>query len=287
MTAPVSAPTWREWGIYAPLDATYRVRFQAAVADVVEGLRRWRLWSYLALDDIRNSYRRTVVGPWWITLQTVIHITFLALLFSAVFHRSLREFMPYVGTGYIVFGFLRGMTSFSADVFVARRSIVVSHRQPLSVLVLHGIAVEILQFLHNIVIVVVFAAFGTLTLNLRSLLILPATVLMVVNGALLGLWLGPVVARYRDASPVVGSIVQLLSFFTPIFWTVDSVRGQHRAFLLDWNPFYFFLETFRAPLLGTRVAFAFGGVLIITLANLLAALVVFVNTRSRVPYWVS
>ena len=286
MTVPIR-PDWREWSGYAPLDAGSRACLAAAIGDVVEGLRRWRLWSFLALDDIRNAYRRTVVGPWWLTLQTAIQIAALSLLFGAVFHQPLREFIPYVGVGYIVFGFIAGMTRFAINVFVDGASRIVSNRQPLSVLVLHGVAVEVLQFAHNVVIVVVFASLGLLHLGPTALLLVPSVVLMAVNGVALAFWLAPIVARFRDIAPIVGSIVQMLAFFTPIFWQVDAVRGAQRTALLAWNPFYYFLESFRAPLLDTRVAPMFAAIAVITLTNVLAAVIVFGRTRSRIPYWVS
>ena len=67
--APGSRETWTG---YAPLDATLRVQSQAALSDIREGLRRWRSWSYLSVENVKNRYRRTVFGPWWLTLQMVI-----------------------------------------------------------------------------------------------------------------------------------------------------------------------------------------------------------------------
>ena len=37
-----------------------RAQFQAATSDIREGLRRWRSWSYLSVENVKNRYRRTV-----------------------------------------------------------------------------------------------------------------------------------------------------------------------------------------------------------------------------------
>ena len=67
--ALMAARSRSTWSGYAPLDADAAVQFQAAVSDIREGLRRRRSWSYLAVENVKNRYRRTVLGPWWLTLQ--------------------------------------------------------------------------------------------------------------------------------------------------------------------------------------------------------------------------
>ena len=56
--------------------------FRAASADLVEGLRRHRAWRYLAVEQVKNSYRRTVLGPWWLTAQMAVYVTGMAFVFS-------------------------------------------------------------------------------------------------------------------------------------------------------------------------------------------------------------
>ena len=58
------------------------MQFQAAVSDIREGLRRRRSWSYLAVENVKNRYRRTVLGPWWLTLQMVIFIVGISIVFG-------------------------------------------------------------------------------------------------------------------------------------------------------------------------------------------------------------
>ena len=52
-----------------------------------------------------------------------------------------------------------------------------------------------------------------------------ALALIAVNGIAIGLWLGPLVARYRDVGQIVTSIVRVLFFFTPIFWVTTDVTN--------------------------------------------------------------
>jgi ABC-type polysaccharide/polyol phosphate export permease len=251
-------------------------------------VRRWRSWTYLAIELVKNQYRRTVIGPWWLTLQTAAYVFGLSILFGAIFHQPLDEFVPYVACGYIGFMLLAGVTRQGADVFVDNASILISTRQPLSVLVFRAVTVEVLQFAHNMVIVGVFIVVGMVPLSPTLLLVVPAILIILLNGVAVGLWLGPTVARFRDVGPFVTSILQVMMFFTPVFWRVDEISSDSRAALLAWNPFAYFLELFREPLLGEfPSALIWTGVAAVTAVNLVLACWVFARTRSRLPYWVS
>jgi ABC-type polysaccharide/polyol phosphate export permease len=283
----VAPPSWRTWHGYAPLDAPLRRQAAAAAGDVAEALRRWRLWCYLATESVKNQYRRTTIGPWWLTLQTLAFVLGLAVLFGAIFHQRQHDFLPYVACGFIAFTLLSGTTRAAAQVFVDASASIVSNRQPLSALVLQAVAIEGLIFLHNLVIVAGLAVFGFLVINLQSLLVLPAIALIVVNGVGLGLWLGPTVARFRDVGPLVTSILQMMMFFTPVFWRVDDLTDRARHALLIANPFAYLLDAFRGPLLGDASIGSFAGATAVTLINVAVGVVVFTRTRSRIPYWVS
>ena len=43
-------------------------QWQLALRDLVDGLRAHRVWMLLAKMDMRHRYRRSVIGPFWITI---------------------------------------------------------------------------------------------------------------------------------------------------------------------------------------------------------------------------
>ena len=273
---------------YAPLDADTRVQFQAAVSDIREGLHRRRNWSYLAVETVKNRYRRTVFGPWWLTLQMVILITGISIVFGHLLNTDLRTFLPYVGLGYIAFSLLSGLTSTAAVVFIAGSSTLKSTRQPLSNLVLRDVGVEFINFAHNMVIYLVFLAIGLVPLSPKILISLLVVVVIAANGLFLGLWLGIAVARFRDLQPFINSILGLAIFFCPVFYRLDSLSSGIRNVLLVWNPFTYLIMAFRTPLLGEPLLTSYYvGSAIVTVINVAIGLAVFTRARSRLPYWVA
>ena len=237
---------------------------------------------------MKNQYRRTVLGPWWLTLQTAAYVVGLAVIFSQILRTDLQAFLPYVAVGFLGFNLLAGLTRAASVVFTGAADSLKSTRQPLSNLVLRAVTVELVQFAHNSVIFLVFIAVGLVPLGPGMLLALPVLALIVLNGVCLGLWLGTTVARFRDVGPLVASLLQVLVFFTPVFYRLDDLEQDGRGALVGWNPFLYLLEALRAPLIGAPLTTtAVVGSLVVTALNLALALVVFVRHRSQLPYWVS
>ncbi len=278
----------KSWTPYAPLDAGPKVKLEAAVGDVREGLHLWRNWSYLAAENMRNNYRRTVLGPWWVTIQVALWTTGIAVVFGQVNHEPLKSFVPYVAVGYITFGLVTGLTRAGANVFVRNASTLKSSRQALSSLVLREVAVEILRFAHTIVIYAVMVAARLVPLSPKILIALPVIGVIAINGLLVGLWLGPTIARFRDVEPFVDSILGVAIFFSPIFYHAGSLSSGVRAAVLTFNPFSYLINAFRAPLIGDALLSSYYiGLGLVTVANALLALAVFTAARSRIPYWVA
>ena len=65
------------------LDVTHR--------DPVSALTAWRLWTMLGWNDIRQRYRRSTLGPFWITLSVAFFIVVLGEIYSRIFHVEWRS----------------------------------------------------------------------------------------------------------------------------------------------------------------------------------------------------
>lgn len=280
------APTAADWTGYAPLDAGGAERMRAAMADLRGGLRRFPSWRYLAVEAVKNQYRRTVLGPWWLTLQTTIYVLGLALIFGQLLGAGLESFLPFVAVGFITFALLQGLTRAGAQVFVNAANTMKSTRQPLSSLVLRDVTIELIQFGHNLVVVAALVAFGLITPSLSMLFAVPIAAIIAFNGLFIGLWLGPTVARFRDVGPAVLSILQVLIFFTPVFYRAEDLTGTQAA-IVSYNPFTPLIEAFRDSVIGGLEARTFLGVAAVTVVNVLLGTLVFSRTRSRLPYWVA
>lgn len=259
----------------------------AAWRDIRDGAGTWVLWWLLAWARIRSQYRRTVLGPWWITLQMAVFVAALSYLFGALLGEDLATFVPYVAAGFVVFGFLSGMLTTGSKAFVDNAGAIKSSPGALSAFVYGGVAGHLIQLAHDSIILVVVLVVFEVPVSWTLLLVPFALLVLVLNGVACGLWLGPLTARYRDIGPLVDSVSRILFFFTPIFWMPSQLDTTQRAVIGWWNPFTYMLELIRGPLLGTPVPTAIiVGSAVVTVVNVTLGFTVFSRSRRQIPYWV-
>src|SRR3712207_4312363 len=65
--------------------------FRSAFRDLARGWEQRELWLQLGWQDIRQRYRRSVLGPIWITISMAVTAIALGILYSALFGLELAE----------------------------------------------------------------------------------------------------------------------------------------------------------------------------------------------------
>lgn len=254
------------------------------LADATETLHSWRIWNLLALQDIRQRYRRSMLGPFWLTLSAVVSIGALALVYTRIFKIPAEQYLPFLSVGFIFWIFLSSLIVESCGVFIQSESIIKQISLPFGVHVMRMVWRNALVLAHNAVVLVLVLVFMGLNPGLNGLLVAPALALALVAGLALGYLLGTLSARFRDIPPIVASLMQVLFYVTPVIWTPDLLK-DHPALLL-WNPVYHFLEILRAPVLGKPgPAESWMAAAAITVALLVAALPFFARFRKRIAFW--
>jgi ABC-2 type transport system permease protein len=274
-------------GTVAPGTRSWR----RAADDLSGGWRQRQLWGHLAWQDIRQRYRRSVLGPIWITISMAVTAIALGILYAGLFGNDLSVQLPYILVGFIVWAFISGCISEGSEVFIANEGLIKQLPAPLSVHVYRLVWRQILFFAHNLIVYAVMFVFFPQPLNWGSLLAIPAFVLLAVNGAWVALLLGIVTTRFRDLAPITQSLVQLLFFLTPIVWIyqdlLDNAAIASRARLVEFNPLLHFIEIIRQPMLGQEQHLRHWVVVgVITVVGWALTLVALRRFRSRIAYWV-
>lgn len=277
--------------LIVPIDAPFRDQFRAALADFRGTWIDRQVWILSAVVAVGNRYRRTILGPWWLTLTTLIFVFGLALLRVGLDGGDLRGAIPYVGLGFIGFSLISGGITTGANVYISSGNQLSTTRQPYSSYVFRANTTVFIDFLHDAVVILILALVFAIPLTLAWGWSIIAILLIVVGSVGVGLWLGPLVARFRDIGPFVGAMMRLLFFLTPIFWSIDQIEATGQEWLAWFNPLTYQLLAFRDPILGTSHPNAPIDPMLMTLLlaifNLALGFIVFVRTRPRIPYWVA
>ena len=210
----------------------WRGRFNLVAADIAEMLRLWPLVWTLSLFDIRLRYRGSLLGPFWLTMSTAVMVGAIGFLYARLFHQNVAAYLPFLSISLVLWNFISTMTAEGCLCFTQSDSMIRAMRMPLSLYPARVVVRNILVLAHNIVvIVVVFAIFRTVP-SLASFTVLPAFALWVIDAMAINILLGIFGARFRDIPPIVGSIVQIAFYLTPIIWNPTMLMHRGVAKIL-------------------------------------------------------
>src|SRR2546421_1850097 len=91
-----------------PALITPALRRQAALAlhDLADGTRNWRIWYVLGLSELRQRYRRSILGPFWITISMGVQVTVMGFLLAFLFGLPIDRYFPFLCISIVTWTFL-------------------------------------------------------------------------------------------------------------------------------------------------------------------------------------
>lgn len=260
-------------------------RAAAAWRDLADGFVKSWMWTTLALQDIKLRYRGSILGPFWLTISTLVMVSAMGLIYSRLFNVEIATYLPYVTIGLVVWQFISGVTSEGCETFLRVESVIQQIPIPFSIHAYRTVCRNLIVLAHSFVIVPLGLLLLQQPVDWRAIESGAGLIVLAVNGLWLSLLLGMVSARFRDIPPIVASFLQVAFFATPVFWPIDALGDWKTAAAL--NPFFAALDVVRAPLLGLPVAETSWPVLLIsTIAGCAVTFAAFARFRTRIAYWI-
>ena len=260
-------------------------QWQMAMSDFVDGLKAHRVWMMLARMDIKQRYRRSVLGPFWITITMMIFILAIGPLYGRLLRMGSEQFIPYLAMGIITWGLISGVIMDGAGAFVGAENLVRTVKLPYTVHILRVLQRNLIIFAHNLLAFVPFMLYLGIKPEWRWLAAIPGVALILLAALPTGFLLGTLSARYRDLQQIIASIVQLAFFMTPIFWKAELLKD--RAYFADYNPFQLLLEGVRRPIVeGIPPTATYIKIVVVLSVLYLVATPFFVRYRRRLAFWV-
>ncbi len=255
-----------------------------AVRDIMDGIRLAPLWSRLAWEQTVARFRRTILGPFWLTANLLAISFSLSVIFGALMGVDYRKNFALIISGILSWSLIGGVMSDAAGVFIASGGLMQSMKLPLTFHILLMMMRNFINFLAQLIALwIVLAVLRLGALPTWQLLIgLP---IVLVDMSLVSMILAMPSTRFRDINQTVGFGVQILFFLTPVFWQPSQMQGK-KHLIADLNPFAHLLELVRQPLLGREPAllhFEWGlGLMVVLSAIVVAMLALY---RKRVVFW--
>jgi len=259
--------------------------WEMALDDIIMSLFSWRIWLLLGWQDIQVQYRRSSLGPFWITLSMAIRIYTMGFLYAHLFKMRLNSYFPFLAASMLTWSLISMMLIDLSDAFNKSFAFLKQMKISYTIFILRVVWRNFIVFLHNIIVIIPLIFIYHMKINVNSLWILPALVLLGINACCFGMLLSVIGSRYRDFSQMVKSLIQVAFFLTPVMWDPSTLPAKYQI-LVEVNPFAQFVELLREPLMGVAPSeYCVLFVLTVTLLGAAAAFYVFSKYRSRIIFW--
>jgi len=273
--------------------------FSVFLNDARAASREVNRWWSLSWFDFASQYRRTFVGAFWQTLETLMFVAVITLLLGTAFGREINEYAVYVAVGVVGWNILSNAISDGPRVFINHGGMIQNMKINLLGLVIRKVGAQFYQFCFDLpvalVAVLVLAptietGFGSAAegevqagLSFAALTSLLAIVVFIINAAWISLFLGCVGVFFRGLRFALPAFMRFMFFTTPIFWYGD--RGI-RSIVATYNPLAHFLEIFRGPLIGNEIDLVSWTVVgAVTVIGWILAILTYLRVRTSLVFW--
>lgn len=257
----------------------------SAVKDLTDAITQHRVWTHLGWLDVKQRYRRSIIGPWWISLSMFIFVLMMGIVFSKLFQQNLDQYMPFFAAGYLFWIFISSSISEAVDIFKSNSGFIKQINLPYNLYIFKHLVRHSIILMHNFFVYLIICAFFKINPTWDFFLVFPGFFVLLINVYWISFLIAIVCVRFGDMGPIINSCVQIAFFITPVTWMPKLINPD--SYILKLNPFVYLLDIVRSPLLGHSPA-ANSWLLSLGLALIgcLCSLSVFLKVRPRIALWV-
>ncbi len=269
-----------------PSDSSKQGNSEDLGVEILKVLKLWRIWLRIGLQDIRMRYRRSSIGAAWIFINLFLVIIAVGFIYSKLLNQDIKTFIPFLTTGIIAWGYLTSSIVEGANAFVASEGYIKQIGLPNLIYIFRFFISITVTMLLGLLAYPLIAFFYSVPFGPGLLWSIPGLILLCMVCFLFIVIFSHINAQYRDIGHIASIVLQIMFYITPIIWPADLLRSRQLSWVVDFNPFYHFIEVFRKPLLtsepGSPSNYAAASISILFLA--IVALIIVKRMNRKIPY---
>jgi lipopolysaccharide transport system permease protein len=208
-------------------------------------------WLSLVRMDLRQRYRRSVLGLGWSLLNPLAMTAVFCLVFSNLMgNANWRDYAPYLLAGMSVWEFIRNSATLGCQTFIQNESYIRQCPLPYAIYPLRTVLGAAIHFLISLVVVVFLIAALQQSTAVFAVAwsVIPAVLLVGLFSWGVATLFGFATVYFHDLKHLVEVGSQLWFFITPIMYQRKMLDDKGVGWLADLNPVNLFIELIRTPL---------------------------------------
>jgi ABC-2 type transport system permease protein len=214
----------------------------------IQALYRYRyLVSEMVQKNIKNRYKRSILGVAWTMINPLLTMLVLTIVFSQLFGVTLTHYPVYLLSGLLLWNFFSQTTVSAIRDLVWSSSLLKRIYIPKGLFATAAVGTGIVNLLLALIPLGFIALLTGAKLGL-PLLFLPVALLIASLFSLgVGLAISTQAVFFGDVVEMYQIFLVAWMYLTPIFYPVEILSPSLRWIIL-LNPFYYILKCFRDPI---------------------------------------
>jgi lipopolysaccharide transport system permease protein len=198
--------------------------------------------------DMKVRYKRSVLGIAWSLLTPLAQLAVLYLTFDVLLPLNVPNYFTFLFCGLLVWNWFQSSLYQATSTIVDNRELIKRPGFPPAVLPAVTVASNLIHFLLALPILFIFLLVGGIGLT-SAVMALPLVIaLQFILTLSLAYFTATFYVTFRDTQHLLGVLLNLLFFLTPIFYKSSDLPAQYQAFY-RLNPMVHLIEAYRVILL--------------------------------------
>lgn len=223
--------------------------------------RQREMIYFLVWRDIVIRYKQTVVGLAWAVLKPLITTLVMVVVFGKLAGLGTEDKLPYsllVLTGLLSWQLFASSLLGASSSVVGNANLVAKVYFPRLIIPLASILPNLIDYLISCCLLVMLMVWFRFNPGWRVLALPGLTALTLMTAAGAGLWLGALNVRYRDVANIVGILLQIGVYISPVAFSSSIVPEDWRL-IYSLNPMAGIIDGYRWALLSQDTAIYWPG----------------------------
>lgn len=231
--------------------------FVKTFSQIVSELRNVYKFRYVTYSFVQTSlkfrYRRSYLGFFWTVLAPMLHYIIMGLVFTMLMGNKRPDYFAYYFSGALFFALISGVLNRATIAFLVNEHFIKKIYVPKLTFVFNAVGIELVNFFlsgSSLIILGILTSY----FKLSGYMFLAFIPVILAALALTGISciLSVATVYFRDFINITPVVIQAAFFATPVIYD-ETMIPQKYVWLIEWNPIYYYLKSFRLPLLSQTV----------------------------------
>jgi ABC-type polysaccharide/polyol phosphate export permease len=208
---------------------------------------RWLLEQLIA-RDLKNKYRKSVLGYLWSVLSPLLMMTVMTIVFSTLFRYQIKNFPVYLLLGQLVFSFFSESTNMGMSAILNNGALIKKIYLPKYIFPLSRILSSFTTTIFSLVALLLVMIITRTQVHFTILLVPVVLLYLLLFCIGVGILLSALMVRFRDLMYLWGVFLTALNYLSAIFYPVSILPNYLKKIML-FNPIFDYINMFRKVVL--------------------------------------